>query len=294
MLPRRAAGGRAGARQPERLLPRRPRVRPRGAARACARPRRRWTRRRRSSASCAAWSRRTSCAASSPTCGRRSPTSRASRAGAIPLLNQFRSLSSCLNEVAIPWSQRHHHRSGDARDGPGVRGARLRRHSASRARAAPATRTARTSGCSRAAAPNTVVMPDPVQGTVRPAGGRHAAADPRRPCRRSTRRRKTQFRPDVPCETQEPPEPERRPGGPGPDAVHGVGAVRRSVTPELSSALAGLEAPLDRAANLLDGERRRRRSRARTSTRTRSRQIADLVAQAYGIDYLRSLAGDAQ
>ena len=72
----------AGARLAQRVLPAAARVHRRPAARACAPPRPRSTPRSRSCASCAASSPRTSCAASPPTCARRSRRSPAWRARA--------------------------------------------------------------------------------------------------------------------------------------------------------------------------------------------------------------------
>ena len=70
-----ARGRRHRVLQPQCRLPADPRLRPRGAARRSHRARRRSTRRRRCCASFAASPSRRSCAAWSPTCGRRSPTS---------------------------------------------------------------------------------------------------------------------------------------------------------------------------------------------------------------------------
>ena len=94
---------------------------------------------------------------------------------------------------------------------------------------------------------------------------------------------KTPFRPDVACETQEPPNLNSQ-EGPAPEQTSAAAAAQPNVTPELNSALADLETPLDRAVNLLDADRARRPSRARASTRTRMVQLTDLLAQAFGTE----------
>ena len=163
----------------------------------------------------------------------------------IPLLKQFRSLSSCLNEVAIPWSNEtvpdpRRRRSPT----PRIRRAspRCSRSSpsaspASPARAAPATRTARISRSSppavrtpwssptRSRSTQVGVTPLPILGTM-PALDSSA---------------KTPFRPDVDCETQEPPNLNSQ-EGPAPEQTSAAATAQPNVTPEVSSALADLEA----------------------------------------------------
>jgi len=202
----------------------------------------------------------------------------------IPLLNQFRSFSSCLNEVAIPWSNdtvpdpntptingdgstanvyeeltygitgiSSESRSGDA-NGPYIR-------------------------VLAAGGPNTVVFPDSLQDapsgpqvgvTPLPILGTMPAIDSSA---------KTPFRPDVACETQEPPNLNSL-EGPAPEQSSAP-AVQPDVTPELSSALADLQAPVDRAVNLLDANGKKAKQGADLYTDAMS-QLNDLVAQAFG------------
>ena len=66
-------------------------------------------------------------------------------------------------------------------------------------------------------------------------------------------------------------------------------SLQTSETPELNSAIEGLQAPLERAVNLLDARKAKQANGARTSTRTPSTQLAALLAQSSGTEYLNSL-----
>jgi hypothetical protein len=206
----------------------------------------------------------------------------------IPLLNQFRSLSSCLNEVAIPWSNEtvpdpetptltdpedpssvakvfeeltfgitgisSESRSGDA-NGPYIK-------------------------VLAAGGPNTVVFPDPLQDTQvgvtpLPILGTMPALDSSA---------KTPFRPNVNCETQEPPNLNSQ-EGPAPEQPGAAAAAQPNVTPEINAGLADLEAPLDRAMNLLDAKGRKAKQGEGLYEGTMS-QLTDLLAQAFGTDQL--------
>ena len=114
----------------------------------------------------------------------------------IPLLNQFRSLSSCLNEVAIPWSNDDGARPRDA-------DAHRPRRSVERSRKVFEELTFGITGISSesrsgdangpyikvlaAGGPNTVVFPDPLQDDAGRAS-RRCRSSAR--CRRSTPRRR--------------------------------------------------------------------------------------------------------
>jgi phospholipid/cholesterol/gamma-HCH transport system substrate-binding protein len=203
----------------------------------------------------------------------------------IPLLKQFRSLASCLNEVAIPWSNMtvpddatptltdpedpssvakvfeeltfgitgisSESRSGDA-NGPYIK-------------------------VLAAGGPNTVVFPDPLQGqqvgaTPLPILGTMPALDSSA---------KTPFRPDVRCETQEPPNLNSE-EGPAPD--QSTAAVSQpNVTPELNSSLADLQAPLDRSLDMLDANGKRAKQGANLYENT-LQDVSDLLGQAFGVE----------
>ena len=206
----------------------------------------------------------------------------------IPLLNQFRSLSSCLNEVAIPWSNEtvpdpatptltdpedpssvakvfeeltfgitgisSESRSGDA-NGPYIK-------------------------VLAAGGPNTVVFPDPLQDTQvgvtpLPILGTMPALDSSA---------KTPFRPGVDCETQEPPNLNSQ-EGPAPEQTSAAATAQPNVTPEVSSALADLEGPLDRAVNMLDADGKKAKQGAGLYEDTLT-QVSDLLGQALGTDAL--------
>ena len=210
----------------------------------------------------------------------------------IPLLNQFRKLSSCLNEVAIPWSNDTINDPETPATGRvfeelsyGVLG--ISSESRSGDANGPYIRVLEGGGA------NTVVMPDPVQGLADPLvgvtplpilGGRPAIDSSAR----------TEFKPHVPCETQEPPNLNSGQAAPAPTQSQ-TSASSPEVTPELESSLESLQAPLDRAVNLLDLNGKKAKRGANLYDETLA-QIADLVTQAYGTDYLQGLqstAGDA-
>jgi phospholipid/cholesterol/gamma-HCH transport system substrate-binding protein len=215
----------------------------------------------------------------------------------IPLLNQFRSLSSCLNEVAIPWSNDNTINTsaqGDTStptingDGSpasvyeeltyGITG--ISSESRSGDANGPYIRVLAAGG------PNTVVFPDPVQGlddplvglTPLPILGAMPAIDSSA---------KTEFRPDVACETQEPPNLESLVGEPPQQSS--APALQSSVTPELESTLAGLQEPLDRAVELLDADRDKRVKQGANLYGDSLSQLTDLLAQAFGTEYLNDL-----
>ena len=210
----------------------------------------------------------------------------------IPLLNQFRKLSSCLNEVAIPWSNDTINDPETPASGRvfeelsyGVLG--ISSESRSGDANGPYIRVLAGGGT------NTVVMPDPVQGLADPLvgvtplpilGGRPAISSSAR----------TEFKPKVPCETQEPPNLNSGQAAAPPTQTQ-TPALSPEVTPDLEAGLESLQAPLDRAVELLDlnGKKARRGASLYEDTLA---QLADLVTQAYGTDYLQGLtssAGDA-
>jgi hypothetical protein len=103
---------------------------------------------------------------------------------------------------------------------------------------------------------------------------------------------RTDFRPDVACETQEPPN--LNAGAPAdPPTQMTTQSASPQLTPELSSSLEGLQAPLDRAVELLDlnGKKARRGAELYDST---MEQLGGLLLQASGQGYLADLAGDAR
>ena len=101
------------------------------------------------SRSCAAWSR---------TCARRSRSWRRLTHATVPFLEQSRALSSCFNNVVIPWSSEHDP-SPTASPDDQVYKETAYGLVGSRARAAPATPTASTSGSLAAAAPTRSPLP---------------------------------------------------------------------------------------------------------------------------------------
>ena len=130
-----------------------------------------------------------------------------SRPQTIPFFDQTRALSSCFNEVVIPWSRGHGRRRVDrptptVRPGrPRLRGDGLRPRRASPARAARATPTASTSASSAAAARTRcrshgvpATGPPPGRPDAVPDPRRDAAASPPRRRRRSSRRRRARTR----------------------------------------------------------------------------------------------------
>ena len=138
----------------QRRVPRRAPLRRAARARACARSARPSTRRCRSSSSCAASSGRPSCAASRATCARRRRRSRASRAAAPGAARRSCApLSSCANEVLVPFGNDKLERQGVPGDRPGLPGAAEVPARAWPARAARSTPTARGSRSWARAAP---------------------------------------------------------------------------------------------------------------------------------------------
>jgi ABC-type transporter Mla subunit MlaD len=208
----------------------------------------------------------------------------------IPLLNQFRNLSSCLNEVAIPWSNDTINDPETPATGRvfeelsyGVLG--ISSESRSGDANGPYIRVLAGGGT------NTVVMPDPVQGLANPlVGTTPLPILGGMPAIESSAR--TDFRPDVACETQEPPN--LNAGAPAdPPTQMTTQSASPQLTPELSSSLEGLQAPLDRAVELLDlnGKKARRGAELYDST---MEQLGGLLLQASGQGYLADLAGDAR
>jgi ABC-type transporter Mla subunit MlaD len=210
----------------------------------------------------------------------------------IPLLKQFRSLSSCLNEVAIPWSNdvvpdpetptingdgsmakvyeelsygitgiSSESRSGDA-NGPYIR-------------------------VLAAGGPNTVVYPDPVQGLAEPLVGLTPLPIlGARPAIDSSA--KTPFRTDVACETQDPPNLDSGQAG-DPPSTQSTPTLNASPSDETNSALADLQAPLDRAVGLLDATSNKKARRGAGLYEDALQQVSDLLAQTLGTDYLDDL-----
>ena len=92
---------------------------------------------------------------------------------------------------------------------------------------------------------------------------------------------KTPFRPDVRCETQEPPNLNSE-EGPAPD--QSTAAVSQpNVTPELNSSLADLQAPLDRSLDMLDANGKRAKQGANLYENT-LQDVSDLLGQAFGVE----------
>ena len=186
---------------------------------ACARRPRRSTPRRRSCGRSARWSPRPSCAASSPTCARRSRSWRSWRRPASTFLDQSRALSSCFNEVVIPWSentvepvdpggQYPHDPVGRVFEETALRARRDRRREPLGRRQRPVHPGRGRRRREHGGGPELGAG----QRRRRPAGRDRPDAPSRcsARCRASTTPLKTPFRPDVPCETQEPPNLEAR------------------------------------------------------------------------------------
>ena len=114
------------------------------------------------SGSSARWSRRRSCAAWSRTCARRSPSlARLAQADAARSSRSPALLSSCFNEVIIPWSNTDVPAAEDRADDGRLQEHRLRARRHRAARAARATPTASTSASAPAAArPRPACVPD--------------------------------------------------------------------------------------------------------------------------------------
>ena len=120
--------------------------------------------------------------------------------------------SSCQNEVILPWTQDKIQDTDFPADRPGLRGVdqaarRPRRREPLRRRQRPVVPRARLAGGNYAYPAGQQLLPD--------AASRSWASTRRR--RRRTYPRP--FKPDVPCETQQPPGPALRPASPAPTAT---------------------------------------------------------------------------
>jgi hypothetical protein len=99
---------------------------------------------------------------------------------------------------------------------------------------------------------------------------------------------KTPFRPDVPCETQDPPNLNGGQAG-DPPSQTSAPAMQTSSSPELSSAIETLQAPLERAVNLLDARKAKQAKRGENLYEDALTQLASLLAQGSGTEYLNNL-----
>ena len=134
---------------------------------------------------------------------------------------------------------------------------------------------------------NTVVVPDPVQGMADPlVGVTPLPILGARPAIDSSA--KTPFRPDVACETQDPPNLNGGQAG-DPPTQTSTPAMQTNATPELTSALEGLQAPLEQAVNLLDARKAKQVKQGENLYEDTLAQIADLLAQSFGTEYLNDL-----
>ena len=193
----------------------------------------------------------------------------------IPLMNQFRSLASCLNEVAIPWSN-------DTVPDPATpaEGRVFEELGFSLTGVAGESRSGDANGpyirVLGAGGTNTVVFPDPVQGDQ---FGIAPNIEGSMPAIESSM--KTPFRPDVACETQEPPDL-RSEVGPAPTPASSSGeASRPALTPALQAALDEIKAPLARATAALEGEGKPRKQ-AVDRYEELLEELGELLDQAYG------------
>ena len=208
----------------------------------------------------------------------------------IPLLDEFRAVSSCFNEVIIPWTNDTVNDPETPATGRvfeelsyGILG--ISSESRSADANGPYIRVLASGGA------NTVVFPDPLQPdnpdlqqvgiTALPILGAMPAIE-------SSAR--TPFRPDVRCETQDPPNLQA--GAPGPPPQQTTSPpVEANVTPEIETGLAELTAPLERATELmaLEGRRAKRGARMYEDVLTEG---AALLAEAYGMEHLAEVGGE--
>jgi phospholipid/cholesterol/gamma-HCH transport system substrate-binding protein len=203
----------------------------------------------------------------------------------IPFLKQTRSLSSCFNEVVIPWSNDTINDpetpatgkvfeelgfaltglSGESRSGDG-------NGQYFRVEAGGGT--------------NTVVLPDTVleNGTTEDAVG--VTPLPLlggRPSLESSA--KTPFRPDVACETNDPPNLESGQAADPPEQSQGS-LVSGEATPELADAVESANGQYERIASLLRRGRTAKGAELRDSTLD---EVNAALAEAVGMDYLLPL-----
>jgi phospholipid/cholesterol/gamma-HCH transport system substrate-binding protein len=220
----------------------------------------------------------------------------------IPLLNEFRAVSSCFNEVIIPWTNddgiNDESQPGGAFDpetptinGDGSPARVFEELSYSTLGIASESRSGDANGpyirVLGGGGTNTVVLPDPVQGMADPlVGVTPLPILGARPAIDSSA--KTPFRPDVPCETQDPPNLDGGQAG-DPPSQTSTPAMQTTTTPELTSAIEGLQAPLERAVNLLDAPKAKQANRGENLYTDTLTQLAALLAQSSGTEYLNSL-----
>ena len=193
--PRHPARGLSGARRAERRAAHAARVLARGAPRACARPCRRSTRRSRGSPRRAASSSRASCSGLAADLRQAVPSLVKLNTRLIPFLKQLRALSSCTNTVLVPYMESEIPSIEEGNSGNSVR-EQINRSFVGLA------------GESRVNDANTPVFH--IQG-VNPFNLATGRIEPAAPLDANM---PPPHRPDVPCETQQPPNLSA-PGGAG-------------------------------------------------------------------------------
>lgn len=210
----------------------------------------------------------------------------------IPFLDETRRLSSCFNEVMIPWLN-------DTVPDPDVpaTGRVFEEFNYSLTGINGESRSGDANGpyfrVLAGGGTNTVVFPDPVQGLADPmVGVTPLPILGARPAIDSSA--KTPFRPNAACERQEPPNLDSGQAG-DPPQQGTVSPVKAEFTPEIQSGLEGLEAPLERAGELSGQSDARSRRSAKLYNDVLERAV-NLLGDAYGMDYLRGLGdgGDAR
>ncbi len=204
----------------------------------------------------------------------------------IPLMGKFRSLGSCVNEVLVPFTNDTINDPETPATGRvfeelsyGILG--ISSESRSGDANGPYIRVLAGGGT------NTVVFPDPITGLADPQVGlTPLPINGARPQISSSA--KTPFRPDVSCETNDPPNLSSGQAGDPPTQMT-TPAPEAEATPELTSALENFQAPMDRAASMVeDGNRKQARKGARLYDELLT-DLTDVIAQAYGTEYLTDL-----
>jgi hypothetical protein len=197
-------------------------------------------------------------------------------------MNKFRSLGSCVNEVLVPFTNDTVNDPETPATGRvfeelsyGILG--ISSESRSGDANGPYIRVLAGGGT------NTVVFPDPdpTDMDVGPQFGvTPLPINGARPQIDSSA--KTPFRPDVSCETNDPPDLNSGQAGDPPQQMS-TPALQPSSPAALNSALGELEAPLDRALALLDQKGKQGKQGANLYEQT-LKQAADVLAQSYGTE----------
>ncbi len=209
----------------------------------------------------------------------------------IPFLKQSRSLASCFNEVIIPWSNQMVDDPATPATGRvfeelgyGLTG--IASESRSGDANGPYIRVMAGSGTNFVDVPGSIVPPgggpaqDAVGVTPLPLLGGIPAVESSA---------KTPFRPEVPCETQEPPDLRAGASAPAPRQTRGAALTPQSASPELLDTVKSANDAFKQAAKLRAGGRQAKGDTLETEN---LQAVRDQLLETFNLDYLKPILGD--